>query len=172
MEQRAGDGGGDVVSDVSNVVSMEEWGRRSLHDQSPVPSRAMTDAMRSFDRLEQSAVAMLQSGPLGVAGEIRDSQWPVVSFQVELPAVQQWLDQLGCIGVANWPDTAWVLSLGDARSAAVLCLEAVKKSLYRRPPGTGSLDGRLAADVRKLADALHRLRQLIGQQCPEALRAH
>jgi hypothetical protein len=130
----------------------------------------MTDAIQSFDRLERCAAAMLQSGPLGLAGEIGESQWPVVSsFQVQLPVVQQWLDQLGCISVANWPDTAWVLSLGDARSTAALRLDAVKKSLHHRPPGTGSLDGRLSADIRRLAEALHRLRQLIVQQCPEAL---
>jgi hypothetical protein len=164
MEQRAGD-------DVSDVVVPIEWGRRSRRDQSRVPRRAMTDAIQSFDQLERCADAMLKSGPLGLAGEICESQWPVVSFQVQLPTVQQWLDQLGCISVANWPDTAWVLSLGDARSAAVLRLDAVQKSLYRRPPGTGFLDGQLAADIRKLADTLHRLRQLIEQQCPEALRA-
>lgn len=163
MGQRAG-------YDVSNVVPIER-GHRHRRNQSRMPRRAMTDAVRSFDRLERCADAMLQSGPLGIAGEIGGAERPVVSFQVQLPVVQQWLDQLGCINVVNWPDTSWVLTLGNARSAAVVRLDAVKKSLYRSPPGTGALDGRLAADIRKLADALRGLRQVILQQCPEALLA-
>ena len=62
-----------------------------------------------------------------------------------------------------------MLRLGNARSAAVLRLLAVTQSLYRSPPGTRSLDGRLAADIWKLADALRGLRLLIAQQYPEVL---
>jgi hypothetical protein len=88
-----------------------------------------------------------------------------------LPVIQQWLDKLGCITVIDWPDVHWVFRLCSARSAAVLHLLAVTQSLYRSPPGTRPLDGRLAADIRKLAEALRGLRQVIAQQYPEVLRA-
>jgi hypothetical protein len=88
-----------------------------------------------------------------------------------LPVIQQWLDELKCINVTNGPDVHWVLRLGSARSEAVLHLLAVTRSLYRSPPGTRPLDGRLAADIRKLANALRGLRLLIAQQYPEVLPA-
>lgn len=159
---------GPVGGGVGNVVPLR---RRYLTQQAESRAHAwgMSDAVRSFDRLERCAV-MLQSGPLGTAREIDGIEWPIVSFQVELPVVHRWLDQLGSINVVNWPDTHWVLRLSAARSAAVLSLNAVRQSLYNRPPGTGPLDGRLVADMRDLAEALCGLRQLIVEQCPEALR--
>lgn len=157
-----------VGDDVYNVVPLRR-GYRS-HHESIVPVRDMADALRSFDRFEHCAAA-LQSGPLGIVGGVDGIEWPIVCFQVQLPVIQQWLDKLGCINVTNWPDVDWVLRLDNDRSAAVLHLLAVTQSLYRSPPGTGPLDGRLAADIQKLADALRGLRQLIAQQHPEALRA-
>jgi hypothetical protein len=158
-----------VGDNVDNVVPLRR-SYRPYHAESRVHAGDMADAARSFDRLERCA-AMLQSGPLEIAREIDGVEWPIVSFQVQLPVIHQWLDQLGCVNVVNWPDPHWALRLGNARSPAVLSLRAVRQSLYRSPPGTGPLDGRLAADIRKLADALRGLRQLIVEQCPEALCA-
>ena len=158
---------GPAWGDVGNVVPL----RRDYSPQqaeSRAHARGMSDAVRSFDRLERCAAA-LRSGPLGTAREVDGMGWPIVSFQVELPAVHHWLDQLGSINVVNWPDPRWALRLGAARSDAVLRLSAVSQSLYHRPPGTGTLDGRLAADIQQLADALCGLRELIVAQCPEAL---
>jgi hypothetical protein len=158
---------GPAWGDVGNVVPL----RRDYFPQD-AESRAhawsMSDAVRSFDRLERCAAA-LRSGPLGTAREIDGVGWPIVSFQVELPAVHHWLDQLESINVVNWPDPRWALKLGAARSDAVLRLRAVSQSLYDGPPGTGTLDGRLAADIQQLADALCGLRELIVAQCPEVL---
>ena len=134
---------------------------------SPVPDIA--DAARSFDRLERCAVT-LQSGPLGIVGELDGLEWPIVSFQVQLPVVEQRLDQLRHINVANCPNAPWVLRLGDARAAAALRLQAVTQSLYRSPPGTGPLDDRLATDIKRLAEALRGLCRLIAQQYPEVSR--
>jgi hypothetical protein len=155
--------------DVDNVVPLR-GSYRPYHAESRAHVRDMVDAVRSFEQLERCA-AMLQSGPLAIAREIDGAEWPIVSFQVELPVIHQWLDRLGSVNVVTWPDTHWALRLGNARSAAVLGLHAVQRSMHRCPPGTGPLDGRLAADIRKLADALRRLRQLIAEQCPEALCA-
>lgn len=155
--------------EADNVVPLRR-GHRIRHEQEPETVRDLADALRSFDRLERCAVA-LQSGPLGMAREIDGIEWPIVTFQVELPSVQRWLDQLARINVATWPDTRWVLRLSSARAGAVLSLGAVTRSLYRSPPGTGPLDGQLAADIQDFMDALHRLRQLVLQRYPEALRA-
>jgi hypothetical protein len=129
----------------------------------------MADAVRSFDGLERCA-GLLQAGPLGMADEMDGTDWPIVSFQVQLPHVQRGLDQLARINVATWPDTHWVLRLSSARATAALRLRAVIRSLLRTPPGPSTLDGQLAADIRELADALRRLRLLIIRQYPEALR--
>jgi hypothetical protein len=158
-----------VGDDVDNVVRLRR-SYRPYHAEPHAHAQDMADAVRSFDRLERCA-AMLQSGPLGIAREIDGIEWPIVSFQVELPVIHQWLNQLGSVNIVNWPDTHWALRLGNARSAAALSLHAVRRSLHSSPPGTGPLDGRLAAEIRKLADALRGLRQLIVEQCPEALCA-
>jgi hypothetical protein len=154
---------------VDNVVPLRR-SPRACDDRGPVPARDMADAVRSFDRLERCA-ATLQSGPPGIPDETDPTEWPIVSFQVQLPVIQRWLHQLGRITVASWPDTRWALRLDDARTAAALRLHAVTRSLYHSPPGTGPLDGRLAADIRGLADAVHGLRQLIAQECQEEIRA-
>lgn len=160
MARQAGD-------DVHNVVPLRRSYRLHHHESiASIPD--MADAVRSFERLEHCA-ATLQSGPFGIVGGVDGIERPIVCFQVQLPVIQQWLDKLGCINVTNWPDVHWVLRLGNARSAAVLHLLAVTQSLYRSPPGTRSLDGRLAADIWKLADALRGLRLLIAQQYPEVL---
>jgi hypothetical protein len=130
----------------------------------------MVYAARSFDLLERCATT-LHSGPLGVAGEADVAKWPIVSLQVQLPVVQRWLNELGRINIAVWSDVRWVLRLEDAHADALLRLDAVAKSLCATPPGTGSLNGRLTDDIRKLAEALHELRWLIAQQCPEVLCA-
>jgi hypothetical protein len=158
-----------VGDDVHNVVPLRR-SYRLHHHESIAPIRDMADAVRSFERLEHCAAA-LQSGPFGIVGGLDGTERPIVCFQVQLPVIQQWLDKLGCINVTNWPDVHWVLRLGNARSTALLHLLAVTQSLYRSPPGTRPPDGRLAADIRKLADALRGLRQLIAQQYPEVLRA-
>jgi hypothetical protein len=162
MAQPAGD-------DVDNVVPLRR-AHASYQAESRPHASKMADALRSFDRLEHCA-ATLQSGSLGIAGEIDGIEWPIVSFQVQLPVIHRWLDQLGCVNVADWPDTHWALRLDNTRSATVLSLNAVMRSLYRSPPGTGPLDGRLAADIRSLTVALRGLRQLIVEQFPEALCA-
>jgi hypothetical protein len=138
------------------------------------PSRAlehdMVDAARSFHVLE-GCIATLHSGQLVVTPGIDTTEWPIVSFQVQLPVTRWWLNQLGRINITNWPDTRWALRLEDAHADAELYLDAVTKSLRATPPGTGPPNGRLAMDIRKLADALHELRQVIAQQCPEVLRS-
>lgn len=159
--------GGPAGGDVRNVVPLRK-GHFNQQAESRARAWGMPDAVRSFGRLGRCAV-MLQSGPLGTARDVDGIEWPIVSFQIELPVVHRWLDQLGSVNVVNWPDTQWVLRLGAARSTAVLSLSAVRQSLYSRPPGTGPLDRRLAADVKQLADALCGLRELIIEQCPEAL---
>ena len=155
--------------ETDNVLPLRR-SNRVRHGEVRAPVRDMTEAVRSFDRLERCA-ASLQSGPLGIADGIDGTEWPIVSFQVQLPVIQRWLDQLARINVASWPETHWVLRLSSARAVAALRLRVVTRSLYRTPPGTGPLDSQLAADIRELADALRRLRQVIIQQYPEALRA-
>jgi hypothetical protein len=158
---------GPAGRDIGNVVPLRK-GHFNQQAESRAHARGMSDAVRSFDRLGRCAV-MLQSGLLGTACEVDGIEWPIVSFQVELPVVHRWLDQLASVDIVNWPDTQWVLRLGAARSAAVLSLSAVRQSLYSRPPGTGPLDRRLAADIKQLADALGGLRELIIEQCPGVL---
>jgi hypothetical protein len=131
-------------------------------------SREMVSAARSFDALERRA-AMLNSTPLGVAGETDAAEWPIVSFQIQLSVVQRCLDQLRNINIANWANMRWVLRLEDSHADAMLCLDAVTNTLCSNPPGTGSLDSRLTADIRNLMDVLHELRELIAQQCPEVI---
>jgi len=143
--------------------------QRPHDDQHSPPAPDIADAARSFDQFERCAVT-LQSSPFGDAGDMDGIEWPIVSFQVQLPAIQQRLDQLRHINVATCPDTPWVLRLGDARATAALRLRTVTRTLYHSPPGTGPLDGQLAIDIERLAKALHRLRQIIAQQCPEVLR--
>src|SRR5215469_16930127 len=130
--------------DVGNVVPLHR-DHSPRQAESRAHARDILDAVSSFYRLERCA-AVLRSGPLGTAREIDGMGWPIVSFQVELPTVHHWLDQLGSISVVNWPDPRWALRLGAARTDAVLRLRAVSQSLYDRPPGTGTLDGRLVAD--------------------------
>ena len=134
------------------------------------PELDIARAARSFDLVERCA-QKLRPGRLAIAGKSEGFDRPIVIFQVELPVVEQWLDQLGSIDPAHWHDTRWVLRLSEARAAAALRLQAVTKSLHHCPPGTGTLDDRLAADIEKFADSLHRLRDLIAQQYPETLRA-
>lgn len=152
-----------------NIVPLrrDHW---ASSEEIRAPVRDMADAVRSFDGLERCA-ELLQAGPLGMSDEMGGTDRPVVSFQVQLPDVQRGLDQLAHINVATWPDTRWVLRLNSARVTAVLRLRTVTRSLLRTPPSPGTLDGQLAADIRALADALRRLRLLIIQQYPEALRA-
>ena len=74
---------GPAWGDVGNVVPL----RRDYSPQqaeSRAHARGMSDAVRSFDRLERCAAA-LRSGPLGTAREVDGMGWPIVSFQVELP---------------------------------------------------------------------------------------
>jgi hypothetical protein len=140
----------------------------------PHPSLAlkhdMVDATRSFHVLED-CIATLHSGQLMVAPGTDTSEWPIVSFQVQLPVTRRWLNQLGRINITNWPDARWALRLEDAHADAELYLDAVTKSLCTTPPGTGPPNGRLAMDIRQLADALYELRQVIAQQFPEVLRS-
>jgi hypothetical protein len=149
--------------DSSNVVPLRRGHRRPAGASAP----DLDSAMRAFDRLEQHA-DRLQAGPFAAAGE---SEWPIVSYQVQLPAVRRQLDKLGCFTIMNWPDTRWVLRLHAARTAAAECLDAVIRSLCRNPPGTGPLDDRLTRDVQRLTDALGTVRGLLAQQWPGRLRA-
>jgi hypothetical protein len=134
------------------------------------PDLDIADAARSFDLVERCA-RKLQPAQLAVTDKSEGFDRPIVIFQVELPGVEQWLDQLERIDPADWQDTRWVLRLSEARAAAALRLHAVTKSLHRCPPGTRTLDERLAADIGRFADSLRRLRDLITQQYPETLRA-
>lgn len=152
-----------------NVIPLRR-GHQARPEEIRAPVRDMADAVRSFDGLERCA-GLLQAGPLGMTDDLEGADRPIVSFQVQLPLVQRGLDQLAHINVATWPDTHWVLGLNSARVRATLRLRAVTRSLLRTPPGPSALDGQLAADIRELADALRRLRLLIIQQYPEALRA-
>jgi hypothetical protein len=154
---------------VGTVVPLRR-SRSSQGGRSHEPGLDMAGAARSFDLVERCA-RRLQPGRLAIAGNGEGFDRPIVIFQVELPVVEQWLDRLGRIDPAHWHDTRWVLRLSEARAAAALRLHAVTKSLHRCPPGTGTLDDRLAADIGKFADSLHRLRDLIAQQYPETLRA-
>jgi hypothetical protein len=152
-----------------NVVPLRRRSQPHI-GSTTVPVHDLADAVRAFGLLERCA-ARLQSGPLGVAGEFDGTEWPIVSLQVQLPVTEQWLDRLGHINIANWPDTRWVIRLGGARAVAVSRLNAVTRCLYKSPPGTGPLEDRLASNIGKLADALNDLRKLIAHQYPEALRA-
>jgi hypothetical protein len=160
---------GPAWDDIGNVVSLRP-GCALQPAESRASTRDLSDAARCFDRLERCAAA-LQSGPLETASGANGGGWPIVSLQVELPTVHHWLDQLGSITVVNWPDPRWALRLGAARSAARRRLSALSQSLYDRPPATRTLDGRLAADIQQLADALRELREQIVAQCPDAFRA-
>jgi hypothetical protein len=141
------------------------------HHELPVALEEITDAVQSFGYLERCA-AKLHPGPLRIAGQIGTMERPIVSLQLQLPAIQQSLDMLETFGVANCPDTRWVIRLADARTAAVVRLRAVRRSLRNFLPGMGSLDLQLVADIRELADALYVLRQLIVQQWPATLCGH
>lgn len=131
----------------------------------PVTLEEIKDAIRSFDQLERCA-AKLQRGPLGIAGQIDTAEQPIVSLQLQLPTIQQWLEMLEAFGVANCSDAHWAIGLTGARTVAVARLRAVRQGLRNFLPGMGSLDTRLVADVRELADALYVLRQLILEQWP------
>jgi hypothetical protein len=149
---------GPVGDDFSNVVPLR-LGRRG-----PTVTSApdLGNAIRAFDRLEQHA-DRLQAGSRSVASE---SERPIVSYKVQLSAVQRQLDDLSCFSIMNWPNTRWVLRLHAARAVATACLDAVDRSLYRNPPGTRPLDDRLAHDVQRLTDALGTVRGLLAQQAP------
>jgi hypothetical protein len=153
-----------VRGEVGNVVRLPIGGR-PYQAESRLQARAVAEVALAFERLERFA-AVLQSGSLGARGELDGDEWPIVSFQVALPVIHQRLEQLGGVTVVSWPDAQWALRLGNARAAALLRLYAVRRSLYRSPPGTGPLDRQLAADIRDLADSLLGLRRLIGEQCP------
>jgi hypothetical protein len=155
--------------DVGNVLPFRR-SHRSHRGRVRTPDRDMADALRSFDLIEQCAVA-LRSRPLSIASEAGGAELPIVSFQAQLPIIQHWLDQLEEVNVANWPDTLWVLTLNEARSTAALRLRVVIQSLHSNPPGPGPLNSQLGADIREFADTLRKLRQLIVQQFPESLRA-
>lgn len=156
-----------AMGGASNVVPFRR-SRPSQPSQVRTRERDMADALRSFDLIERSAVA-LRSRPLSISSEADGAELPIVSFQAQLPIIQGWLDQLARINVANWPDTLWVLTLNEARNTAALRLRAVIRSLQRDPPGPGPLNGLLAADIRKFADSLHKLRELVAQQFPNSL---
>ena len=148
-----------------NVVPLRR-SHRTRRDEGRGPGRDIAGAVRSFDRLERCA-AVLHSGSLGIADGFDGTKWSIVSFQVQLLVIQNWLDQLTHINVTTWSDTRWVLRLTSARAIAALRLSAVRRSLRRTPPGTGQLDSQLSADIRELAEALRRLRLLIIQQYAE-----
>jgi hypothetical protein len=153
MSRSAGD-------DFRNVVPLH----RRQHGPTAASASDLDNAIQAFDRLEQHA-GRLQSGPRAAAGK---SEWPIVSYKVQLSTVQRKLDELSCFTILNWPDTRWVLRLHAARTTAAARLDAVARSLYRNPPGTGPLDDRLARDVQRLTDALGALRGLLDQSAPEA----
>jgi hypothetical protein len=153
-----------IRGEVGNVVRLPIGGR-PYQAESRFQVRAMAEAALAFERLDRFA-AVLQSSSLGVRDELDGDEWPIVSFQVALPVIHQRLEQLGDVTVVNWPDAQWALRLGNARAAALLRLYAVRRSLYRSPPGTGPLDRQLAADIQALADSLLGLRRLIGEQFP------
>jgi hypothetical protein len=158
-----------VMGDAGNVLPFRRT-HRPHRDPGRTPEQDMADALQSFELIERCAVT-LRSCPLSIASEANGAELPIVSFQAQLATVERWLDQLARINVANWPDTRWVLRLNDARSTAAFRLHTVMQSLHRDPPGPGPLNSQLAADIRKFADALGKLRQLITQQFPESLRA-
>ena len=152
MSRSAGD-------DFSNVVPLQRRQRGPRVASAP----DLDNAIRAFDQLEQDA-GRLQAGSRAVAGK---SEWPIVSYKVQLSAVQRQLDDLSRFTIVNWPDTRWVLRLHAARTTATARLDAVARSLYRNPPGTGPLDDRLARDVQRLTDALGAVRGLLAQRAPE-----
>ena len=152
-----------------NVIPLRR-GRQVGPEEIPSLVRDMEDAVRSFDGLERFA-DLLQAGPPGMTDDLNGADRPIISLQLQLPRVQRGLDQLAHINVATWPDTYWVLRLNGARVRAALRLRTVTRSLIGTPPSPSALDGQLAADIRELADALRRLRLLIIQQYPDALRA-
>lgn len=158
MSQPSGDAYGNVVPLHRN------W--QLLPDETPIPVSEIAEAVRSFGLLEQ-CVDSLHSTRLGVAGEIDRSEQPIVSLQAQLPVIQRWLGRLECLNVSNWSDTRWVLKLGEARAVAAFRLRAVKRSLYRSPPGIEPLDRRLAADICEFEDALRALRHLIVDRYPQ-----
>jgi hypothetical protein len=153
MSRSAGD-------DFSNVVPLH----RRQHGPTVASASDLNNAIHAFDQLEQHA-GRLQAGSRAVAGK---SEWPIVSYKVQLSTVQRQLDDLSCFTIMNWPDTRWVLRLHAARTTATARLDAVARSLYRNPPGTGPLDDRLACDVQRLTDALGTVRGLLAQKAPEA----
>jgi hypothetical protein len=144
--------------DFGNVVPL----RRGQRGPTVTCAPDLDNAVRAFNRLEKHA-DRLQARSRPVAGE---SEWPIVSYEVQLSAVQRQLDDLSCVTIMNWPDTRWVLKLHAARTTATACLDAVARSLYRTPPGIGPLDDRLAHDVQRLTDALGTVRGLLAQQVP------
>jgi hypothetical protein len=72
------------------------------------PDLDIADAARSFDLVERCA-RKLQPAQLAVTDKSEGFDRPIVIFQVELPGVEQWLDQLERIDPADWQDTRWVL---------------------------------------------------------------
>lgn len=149
MSRSAGD-------DFSNVVPLH----RGQRGPAIASVGDLGNAIRAFDQLEQHA-GRLRAGSRGGAGK---SDWPIVSYKVQLSAVQRQLDELSRFTIVNWPDTRWVLMLHAARTTAAARLEAVTRSLYRNSPGTGPLDDRLARDVERLTDALRTVRELLAQR--------
>ena len=150
-----------VGDDVDNVVPRAE--ATGPHPESRVHAWDMADAVPSFG-LERCA-AMLQSGQLGsfVKSMVSSGRSSLFRsnchFTMARPAGMRQRSQL-----AGHTLGAQAGQRSLSRCAQPACRQAEP---YRSPPGTGPLDGRLAADIRKLADALRGLRQLIVEQCPE-----
>jgi hypothetical protein len=146
----------------NNVIPLH-GGRRAPREAPAIHD--LVQATQAFSRFERCFDA-LQSEPVRFGD---GTELPAVSIQVELPRTRQWLSHLESIHVGNWPDAHWALELSIAVTNASTRLDAANESLSARPLGLGPAQGLLAADMKKLAEALRALRAVIAHRYPEAL---
>jgi hypothetical protein len=134
----------------------------------PVPIDKLSEAVRAFGAVTRS----LDEATSARGRPIRLSQGSTARFRLELPVAERCLEELGVIGVMNWPDTRWALSVCNARRAAVARLHALKTSLYPirpsfDPAGQSRWERALLADAQEFAGALCTVRDMIVERYPQ-----
>jgi hypothetical protein len=121
----------------------------------PVSMQQLGKARRAVDILV-GYLTHLGSKPIGSLA------WFVVltDIHVQVPVVERWLDLLGKINDANWPDPKWALDLPQMLNQVTGDLRELKQSLQ-----SPQNDDRALLDrCRSLSGKLRTLDRFIGRQ--------